>query len=105
MGLPELPFVDSGDVLLRERPDGVRWKTGPVVDYASSRPFARADDEQSELDQSYVAAHHQGAGLLHHVNPRIGPRENDFHSLADFARSLGTSRTASCAPRQLFRLL
>ncbi|MFE7369196.1 hypothetical protein [Streptomyces anulatus] len=42
------------------------------------------------MDQSYVTAHHQGAGLLHHVNPRIGLRENDFHSLADFARFLDT---------------
>ncbi|WP_405927842.1 hypothetical protein OG554_03250 [Streptomyces griseus] len=95
LGLPELPFVDFGDVLLQERPDGVHWKTGPLVDYAGGRPFAWVDDEQSELDQSYVTAHHQGAGLLHHVNPRIGLRENDFHSLADFARSLDTSRTIS----------
>ncbi|MGW2283385.1 hypothetical protein [Streptomyces phaeochromogenes] len=51
------------------------------------------DDEQSELDQTYVTAHHQGPGLLHHVNPRIGLRENDFHTLADFASSLDTSRT------------
>ncbi|MFD6127556.1 hypothetical protein ACFWHE_38885, partial [Streptomyces hydrogenans] len=67
-------------------------KTGPLVDYAGGRPFAWVDDEQSELDQAYVTAHHQGAGLLHHVNPRIGLRENDFHILADFALSLGASR-------------
>jgi hypothetical protein len=51
------------------------------------------DDEQSELDQTYVTAHHQGPVLLHHINPRIGLRENDFHTLADFASSLDTSRT------------
>nr|WP_256095541.1 hypothetical protein [Streptomyces sp. EN23] len=87
--------MDFGDVLLQERPDGVHWKTGPLVDYAGGRPFAWVDDEQSELDQSCVTAHHQGTGLLHHVNPRIGLRENDFHSLADFARFLDTSRTTS----------
>ncbi len=103
LGLPELPFVDFGDVLLRERPDGVHWKTRPLVDYAGGRPFARVDDEQSELDQTYVTARHQGPGLLHHVNPRIGLRENDFHTLADFASSLNTSRTT--APRRLFRSL
>ncbi|MGX2998775.1 hypothetical protein JNUCC64_31665 [Streptomyces sp. JNUCC 64] len=93
LGLPELPFVDFGDILLRERLDGVHWKTGPLVDHADGRPFAWVDDEQSELDRTYVAAHHQGPGLLHHVNPRIGLRESDFHALADFASSLGDSST------------
>ncbi|MGC5000203.1 hypothetical protein [Streptomyces sp. DT195] len=91
--LPELPFVDFGEVLLQERPDGVHWKTGPLVDYANGRPFVWVDDEQSELDQAYVTAHHRRSGLLHHVNPRVGLREDDFRTLADFARSLGTPRT------------
>ncbi|WP_306324519.1 hypothetical protein [Streptomyces venezuelae] len=95
LGLPELPFVDFGDVLFQERPDGVHWKTGPLADYADGRPFAWVDDEQSELDHTYVTAHHHGPGLLHHVNPRIGLREPDFHTLADFAQSLGTSRTTA----------
>ncbi|MFC8509526.1 transposase [Streptomyces sp. NPDC057411] len=93
LGLPELPFVDFGEVLLRERPDGVHWKTGPLVEYAGGRPFAWVDDEQSDVDQTYVTAHHQGPGLLHHVNPRIGLREDDFRALSDFAQSLDTSRT------------
>ncbi|MGW4223523.1 hypothetical protein ACWEG1_08650 [Streptomyces bauhiniae] len=90
LDLPELPFVDFGDTLFQERPDGVHWKTGPLVDYANGRPFAWVDDEQSDLDQTYVTAHHPGVGLLHHVNPRIGLREDDFRTLADFARSPGT---------------
>ncbi|MGQ4330558.1 hypothetical protein [Streptomyces hayashii] len=93
LGLPDLPFVDFGDVLLQERPDGVHWKTGPLVNYAAGRPFAWVDDEQSELDQKYVTAHHHGPGLLHHVNPRVGLRENDFHTLVGFACSLDTPRT------------
>ncbi|MER8030286.1 hypothetical protein ABTZ78_15140 [Streptomyces bauhiniae] len=88
LGLPELPFVDFGDALLQERPDGVHWKTAPLVAHANGRPFAWVDDEQSELDQTYVSAHHRGPGLLHHVNPRIGLQENDFTTLADFARSV-----------------
>ncbi|MEU0688349.1 hypothetical protein [Streptomyces uncialis] len=95
LDLPELPFVDFGDVLLQEHPDGVHWKTGPLVDYANGRPFAWVDDEQSELDQTYMTAHHQGPGLLHHVNPRIDLRESDFHTLAGFADSLDTSRITS----------
>ncbi|MFK0170380.1 hypothetical protein ACIQU5_16380 [Streptomyces sp. NPDC090306] len=99
LGLPDLPFVDFGDTLLRERPDGIHWKTGPLVDFAAGRPFAWVDDEQSELDHAYVNAHHDGPGLLHHVNPRIGLRENDFLALADFAvspavrQALGTGGT------------
>ncbi|MFJ6723779.1 hypothetical protein ACIQPQ_02575 [Streptomyces sp. NPDC091281] len=88
LGLPELPFVDFGDVLFQERPDGVHWKTAVLVDHADGRPFAWVDDEQSALDQEYVTAHHRGRGLLHHVDPRIGLRDNDFRALADFAASL-----------------
>ncbi|MEU8990650.1 hypothetical protein AB0C98_30265 [Streptomyces sp. NPDC048558] len=87
LGLPELPFVEFGEALLQERPDGVHWKTGPLVDYASGRSFAWVDDEQSDLDDVYVTAHHRGPGLLHHVNPRIGLREDDFRTLAEFADS------------------
>ncbi|MFF6809431.1 hypothetical protein ACFZAG_06000 [Streptomyces sp. NPDC012403] len=86
LGLPELPFVDFGDALFQERPDGVHWKTGPLVEHADGRPFAWVDDEQSELDRAYVAAHHPGTGLLHHVDPRTGLREDDFRALAGFAR-------------------
>ncbi|MGW1710016.1 hypothetical protein ACWCP8_32145 [Streptomyces sp. NPDC002206] len=89
LGLPELPFVDA---LFQDRPDGVRWKTGPLVDYANGRPFAWVDDEQSDLDEAYVTGRHRGRGLLHHVNPRIGLREDDFRTLTDFARSLETAR-------------
>ncbi|MEU5438939.1 hypothetical protein AB0G73_37190 [Streptomyces sp. NPDC020719] len=92
LGLPELPFVDFGDALFQERPDGIHWKTGPLVEYADGRPFAWVDDEQSNLDEVYVTAHHRAPGLLHHVNPRIGLREDDFHTLADFARFLDTPR-------------
>jgi hypothetical protein len=51
------------------------------------------DDEQSELDQVYVTAHRPGPGLLHHVNPRIGLREDDFRTPVGFARSLSTARS------------
>ncbi|MFJ4685945.1 hypothetical protein [Streptomyces sp. NPDC088789] len=87
LGLPELPFVDFGDALFQERPDGVHWKTAPLVDHADGRPFAWVDDEQSERDQAYVTAHHRAPALLHHVDPRIGLREDDFRALADFGRS------------------
>lgn len=87
LGLPELPFVDFADALFRERPDGVHWKTEPLVNYADGRPFAWVDDEQSARDEEYVTTHHRGAALLHHVNPRIGLREPDFHTLTQFAQT------------------
>ncbi|MFE2389903.1 hypothetical protein ACFXC0_14295 [Streptomyces althioticus] len=85
LGLPELPFVDFGDALFRERPDGVHWKTAPLVEHADGRPFAWVDDEQTEPDGAYVDAHHSGPALLHHVDPRVGLRDDDFRALADFA--------------------
>jgi hypothetical protein len=91
LGLPELPFVDFGDVLFQDRPDGVHWKTAPLVEHAGGRPFAWVDDEQSDPDQAYVTTHHRAPALLHHVDPRIGLRNDDFRVLADFAGSLGTS--------------
>ncbi|MFB8349009.1 hypothetical protein [Streptomyces niveus] len=63
-----------------------RW-IGPVLGLPEL-PFAWVDDEQSVLDERYVATHHSGPGLLHHVDPRIGLREDDFRTLARFARSL-----------------
>ncbi|MBO0915146.1 hypothetical protein [Streptomyces laculatispora] len=95
LGLPVLPFVDFGDALFRERPDGVHWKTAPLLDYANGRPFAWVDDEQSDADHAYMTAHHSAPALLHHVNPRIGLREDDFRTLADFARSSGASQAGN----------
>lgn len=84
LGLPELPYVDFGDALFAERPDGVHWKTELVVAHAAGRPFAWVDDELSEADSAYVADHHRGPALLHHVNPRLGLHDDDFAALADW---------------------
>lgn len=100
LGLPELPYVDFGDALFRERPDGVHWKTASLVEHAAGRPFAWVDDEQTAPDRAYVDAHHPGPALLHHVDPRIGLRDDGFHALADFARSVDDSQDSG--PR-LFR--
>ncbi len=85
VGLPELPYVDFGSGLFAWRPDDVHWKTEAIVAYAQGRPFAWVDDEQSPADTTYVNTHHPGPALLHHVNPRIGLREDDFRALAEFA--------------------
>ncbi|MEU3420863.1 hypothetical protein AB0F39_20300 [Streptomyces murinus] len=93
LGLPELPYVDFGAGLFAHRSDGVHWKTEPIVAYAGGRPFAWVDDEQSTEDAVFVADHHPGPALLHHVNPRIGLRAGDFTTLAEFAAGLSPTTT------------
>ncbi len=88
LGLPELPFVDFGDALFAERPDGVHWKCESLLAYADGRPFAWVDDEQGDADHARVAAGHPAPALLRHVDPRIGLRDADFTVLAAFAASL-----------------
>ncbi|TVZ99134.1 hypothetical protein FB157_101148 [Streptomyces sp. BK340] len=90
VGLPELPYVDFGADLFAERPDGVHWKTAAIVAYAAGRPFVWVDDEQSPEDTAYTAAHHPGPALLHHVDPRLGLREEDFTALANALGGLVT---------------
>ncbi|MFF8595765.1 hypothetical protein ACF061_30825 [Streptomyces sp. NPDC015220] len=92
VGLPELPYVDFGTGLLAVRPDLVHWKTEAIVTYAAGRPFAWVDDEQSPADTEYTAARHPAPALLHHVNPRLGMRETDFTTLAEWAAGLMTDR-------------
>ncbi|MET9905736.1 hypothetical protein ABZZ74_02800 [Streptomyces sp. NPDC006476] len=90
VGLPELPYVDFGEGLFALRPDGVHWKTEAIVAYADGRPFAWVDDEQTPADEHYVSAAHPAPALLHHVSPRVGLRDDDFRTLAEFARTLCT---------------
>jgi hypothetical protein len=93
LGLPELDFVDFGADLCRERPDGVHWKTAAVVEHAAGRPFIWVDDELSVLDDLYVDAHSPAPTALHHVDPRVGLRPEDFAALLDLAATL-TDRAA-----------
>jgi hypothetical protein len=93
LGLPALDFVDFGADLCRERPDGVHWKTAAVVEHAAGRPFIWVDDELSVLDDLYVDAHSPAPTALHHVDPRVGLRPEDFAALLDLAATL-TDRAA-----------
>ncbi|GGX80655.1 HAD domain-containing protein [Streptomyces fructofermentans] len=87
LGLPLLPVVDwpTGREVL---PDGTFWKTRHLVAHAEGRPFAWVDDELGESDRAFVAAHHAGPALLHHVDARVGLRDIDFAVLDAFARAL-----------------
>ncbi|AXH66237.1 hypothetical protein SEA_SATIS_76 [Streptomyces phage Satis] len=92
IGLPELAYVDfwaeNKNPGEPERVNGVYWKVPLLTAYAAGRPFAWVDDEVEDADREYVAAHHQGPALLHHVSPRLGLLEPDFKALAAWAAEL-----------------
>ncbi|WP_030242469.1 HAD domain-containing protein [Streptomyces sp. NRRL S-350] len=97
LGLPQLPVVDwpvNEDPVDEEPVDeanaplGVHWKTRALVAWAAGRPFAWVDDEITEADRRWVAAHSPARTLLHRVDPRRGLTEADFTALAAWLRTV-----------------
>ena len=87
LGLPALPFIAWAS----PRPEpagGVFWKTPQIVAWAQGRAFAWLDDEITDADRAWVAGHHNGPALLHHVDPRHGLRPADFTTLTTWANQL-----------------
>jgi hypothetical protein len=77
LGLPVLPVVDwpDGD----EGPGrGIHWKTAGVSRWAARRPFVWLDDEITDADRRWVAAHHPRPALLHRVDPSVGLADTDL---------------------------
>ncbi|QDY11813.1 hypothetical protein FJK98_21865 [Micromonospora sp. HM134] len=70
IGLPALPVIDWPDD--EEPPRGVHWKTVSLVRWAAGRPFVWLDDEITDADRRWVAAHHSQPALLHRVDPYAG---------------------------------
>ncbi|WP_030254322.1 MULTISPECIES: HAD domain-containing protein [Streptomyces] len=90
LGLPQLPVVswpvdEAGDE--DAGPDGVHWKTRALVAWAAGRPFAWVDDEITEPDRRWVAAHSPARALLHRVDPQLGLTEADFTALEAWLRA------------------
>lgn len=80
LGLPPLPLVDwpgGGE----GKPRGLHWKTRPLVAWADGRPFVWVDDEITDVDREWVAAHHPVRALLHRVDHRYGLTDADFRVL------------------------
>ena len=77
LGLPALPvvgFLDTDE----EPPRDVHWKTAPLTRCTAGRPFVWLDDEITDADRHWVAAHHPQPALLHRINPHLGLTDADF---------------------------
>jgi hypothetical protein len=82
IGLPELPVVMWPPTAEVEERGGLHWKTRTLIEWAAGRPFAWLDDEITDADREWVAAHHPAAALLHRVDPFQGLTDADFAALA-----------------------
>jgi hypothetical protein len=83
LGLSRLPVVDWPDSDDEELA-GLHWKTRPLVSWAAGRPFVRVDDEITDSDRTWVAAHHPERALLHRVDHRVGLTGGYFAVLAEW---------------------
>ncbi|CAM5445292.1 HAD domain-containing protein [Streptomyces sp. NPDC091290] len=94
LGLPPLRLVDWPDEDA-EPWLGTRtphWKTRPLVAWAAGRAFVWVDDEITDVDRAYVAAHHPSPALLHRVDHRQGLTDRDFAVLEEWIAGGGGSR-------------
>lgn len=91
LGLPQLPLVAWLEFEQQDAWYGLHWKTRSLVTYAGTRPFAWIDDEITDADRTWGAAHHNGRALLHRVDPRTGLTDEDFDVLDQWIRSTATS--------------
>ncbi|MGW6737807.1 HAD domain-containing protein [Streptomyces sp. NPDC055013] len=106
LGLPPLPVMDwpdeadepgSGAGLGRPR-GRLHWKTRPLVAWAAGRPFLWVDDEITDADRAWVAAHHAAPALLHHVDHRHGLTERDLGLLEEWVIPPGSGAPAARRP-------
>lgn len=86
LGLPELPVVTWPEPSAEDERCGLHWKTRALVGWAAGRPFAWVDDEISDADQAWVAAHHTGRALLRRVDAARGITDEDFTVLENWLR-------------------
>ncbi|MEU7554337.1 hypothetical protein AB0B01_18700 [Streptomyces sp. NPDC044571] len=77
--------------LLAALPCALVWAT---TWRAAGRPFAWIDDEITDADRWWVAAHHPGPALLHRVDPAFGLTDADFTVLAAWLREVGRPDTS-----------
>ena len=90
LDLPVLPVVDWPDAD-EEPPRGVHWKTVPLTQWAAGRPFVWLDDETTDTDRRWVAAHYPQPALLHHVDPYPGLTDTDLAAVRSWLEQLDTA--------------
>ncbi|MFK4225323.1 HAD domain-containing protein [Streptomyces sp. NPDC019890] len=87
IGLPELPVVIWPESSDEDERSGLHWKTRTLLEWAAGRSFAWVDDEITDVDRDWMAAHHPGRALLHRVDPRRGLTDEDFDALDTWLRA------------------
>jgi hypothetical protein len=80
LGLPALPVVEFPDTD-DEPARGLHWKTTFLTRWAAGRPFVWIDDETTDADRQWIAAHHPAQALVHRVDPFTGLTAADFASI------------------------
>ncbi|WP_339134709.1 HAD domain-containing protein [Streptomyces sp. f51] len=91
LGLPRLAVVDwpePSETDDRDERDGLHWKTRALVEWAAGEPFVWVDDEVTETDRAWVAAHHGRHALVHRVDARRGLTDDDYAALTAWLRQL-----------------
>jgi hypothetical protein len=91
IGLPKLPVLEWPDAATGGTPRGLHWKTRPMIEWATGRPFIWVDDEISAMDRQWVDASHPGPSLLHQVEPAKGLSDTDFRVLAGWLDTVSPS--------------
>ncbi|AVT35557.1 HAD domain-containing protein [Plantactinospora sp. BB1] len=91
LDLPAAPIVDWPDAD-EEPPRGVHWKTAPLARWAAGRPFVWLDDETTDADRRWVAAHHPQPALLHRVDPHLGLTGTDLTAVRQWLDQLNETR-------------
>ncbi|MFG2098575.1 HAD domain-containing protein [Streptomyces sp. NPDC048612] len=89
IGLPRLAVVvwpEPGEADVQDERDGLHWKTRALVEWAAGRSFVWVDDEVTEADRAWVAAHHPGRALLHRVDARRGLTDDDYAEIGRWLR-------------------
>ena len=87
LGLPQLPVVTWPEPSDEPEPSGLHWKTRTLIDWSAARPFAWLDDEITDADRTWTAAHHPARTLLHRVDHRHGLTDADFAVLDEWLRA------------------